>query len=292
MRNRAYAGAIFVLLVLGAWSGARAQQPMNAGQVTLPNGWVFEIAPYLWFPDVNVSLKYNLPPALGGRLPTDVSVGAGELYSHLDLGAMFSAEVRNDRFSLLSDFVTARFSATTSSVNIRSVDFFGLPSVPISRALETSTGSTLRLEIWTLAGGYTVLQRDWGNLDLFAGFRLLAVNARTDFDLALMITGPRGNGATFGGTGDVTASRTVVDGIAGVRGRILLPDTPVFIPYYFDIGAGGSQLTWQISSGLGYQFNKWGAVSVSYRYLSFQKISAAVDRVTLKGPMLMVNFSF
>jgi len=265
---------------------------MNAGQVTLPNGWVFEIAPYLWFPDVNVSLKYNLPPALGGRLPTDVSVGAGELYSHLDLGAMFSAEVRNDRFSLLSDFVTARFSATTSSVNIRSVDFFGLPSVPISRALETSTGSTLRLEIWTLAGGYTVLQRDWGNLDLFAGFRLLAVNARTDFDLALMITGPRGNGATFGGTGDVTASRTVVDGIAGVRGRILLPDTPVFIPYYFDIGAGGSQLTWQISSGLGYQFNKWGAVSVSYRYLSFQKISAAVDRVTLKGPMLMVNFSF
>jgi hypothetical protein len=83
-----------------------------------------------------------------------------------------------------------------------------------------------------------------------------------------------------------------VDGIGGLRGRIRLPNTPLFVPYYFDIGAGGSQLTWQISSGLGYQFNKWGAASLSYRYLSFQNSSAVVDRATLKGPMLMVNFSF
>ena len=64
------------------------------------------------------------------------------------------------------------------------------------------------------------------------------------------------------------------------------------MPYYFDIGAGGSQLTWQIVSGLGYQFNKWGAVSATYRYLSFQHGGATVERTTLKGPILMVNFSF
>jgi hypothetical protein len=265
---------------------------MSAGQAALPGTWQFNIAPYIWFPTVNVSLNYDLPPALGGRLPTDVSVGPGDIYAHFDFGGMFSADVRNGPFSLLTDFVGARFSATSSNVNIKSVDFFGLPSIPISRALETSTGSTLRLEIWTLAGGYTVLQRDWGNLDLIAGFRLLAVNARTDFSLALMITGPRGNGATFGGIGDVTASKTVADGIGGFRGRIRVANTPLFIPYYFDIGAGGSQLTWQIASGLGYQFNKWGAVSATYRYLSFQHGGAVVDRVTLKGPILMVNFSF
>jgi hypothetical protein len=146
---------------------------MSAGQAALPSGWQFNIAPYIWFPTVNVSLNYDLPPALGGRLPTDVSVGPCDIYSHFDFGGMFSADVRNGPFSLLTDFVGARFSATSSNVNIKSIDFFGMPSIPISRSLETSTGSTLRLEIWTLAGGYTVLQRDWGNLDLIAGFRPL-----------------------------------------------------------------------------------------------------------------------
>jgi hypothetical protein len=148
------------------------------------------------------------------------------------------------------------------------------------------------MEIWTLAGGYTVLQGDWGNLDLIAGTRLLSVNARTDFSLALSIAGPQGNGATFGGLGDVTASRTVVDGIGGLRGRIRINKTPLFVPYYFDIGTGGSQLTWQTASGLGYQFNNWGAVSVTYRYLSFHHGSATVDTVSMKGPVLMANISF
>jgi hypothetical protein len=293
MRNRAGTGALFVLLLAVAGRpAAHAQQPASAGQTASPNGWVFNFAPYLWFPSVNVSLQYNLPPALGGRLPTDVSVGTGDVYGHLDFGVMFAADARNGPFSILTDFIATRFSATGSSVNIKSVDFFGSPPVPISRDLETSTGSTLGIQIWTLAGGYTVLQNDWGNLDLIAGTRLLAVNSRTDFNLALSITGPRGNGATFGGIGDVTASRTIVDGIGGLRGRIRINNTPLFVPYYFDIGAGGSQLTWQIASGLGYQFNNWGAVSVTYRYLSFHHGSATVETLSLKGPVLMVNFSF
>jgi hypothetical protein len=32
----------------------------------------------------------------------------------------------------------------------------------------------------------------------------------------------------------------VVDGMAGFRGRIRLADMPLFLPYYFDIGTGGS----------------------------------------------------
>jgi hypothetical protein len=237
-------------------------------------------------------LDYNLPAALGGRLPTDVSVGPGDVYRHLDFGAMFAADARNGRFSILTDFIGTKFGANGSSVNIKSIDFFGLSPVPISRALETSTGSTLSIVIWTLAGGYTVLQGDWGNLDLIAGTRLLSVNSRTDYSLALSLTGPLGNGATIGGIGDVTASRTIADGIGGVRGRIRIANTSLFVPYYVDVGAGGSQLTWQIASGLGYQFNKWGAASLTYRYLSFHHGSATVETLAMRGPVMMVNFSF
>ena len=288
---RVCTGALFVLLLVGSWS-ARAQQPVSAGQADLPNGWDFRVAPYLWFPTVDVSLNYRLPPVLGGRLPTNVSVGPGEVYSHFDIGAMVSADAQNGPFSLLTDFVGARFSATTSNVTIKSIDFFGRSPIPLSRDLETGTGTTLKMIIWTLAGGYTVMQQDWGNLDLIAGLRLLWVNSKTNYNLALQVAGPLGNGATFGGIGDVTAARTVVNGIVGFRGRIRLADTPLFVPYYFDIGTGGSQLTWQIASGLGYQFNSWGAVSATYRYLSFQRGGAVVDHVALKGPMLMVNISF
>jgi len=239
-----------------------------------------------------MSLNYDLPPALGGRLPTDVSVGPGDLYSHLDIGAMLSGDVRTGPFSLLTDLVYARFSATTSNVNIKAIDFSGLSSIPISRDLQTSTGTTLRVTIWTLAGGYTVLQRDWGNLDVFAGFRLLNVNSGTDFNLALTVTGPRGNGATFGGIGSVSVSPDVWNGIAGIRGRIRLGHTQLFVPYYFDIGAGGSRPTWQISSGLGYQW-KWGAISALYRYLAFEQPgTSAAAHVSLGGPIVMATFTF
>jgi hypothetical protein len=127
---------------------------------------------------------------------------------------------------------------------------------------------------------------------VLAGFRFLGVNSSTNFNLALTVVGPRGNGATFGGAGSISGSADVWNGIAGFRGRIRLPVEGLFIPYYFDIGAGGSNLTWQISSGLGYQTG-WAGVSLLYRYLSFEQGSASIVRhMSMGGPMLMVNFSF
>ncbi|HME21247.1 MAG TPA: hypothetical protein VKI44_07825, partial [Acetobacteraceae bacterium] len=110
--------------------------------------------------------------------------------------------------------------------------------------------------------------------------------------LGLTLTGPAGNSAGFGGIGGVSGSGNLWNGIGGFRGRIRLGNTGLFIPYYFDIGAGGSNLTWQIASGLGYQTG-WAGVSVTYRYLSFeQSSSAVVQHLSLGGPMITVNFTF
>jgi len=293
MANRAVLGTVFaVVLTIGPWCGARAQQPQSIGQPPNTPGWIFNIAPYLWLPTTRVSLQYNLPPALGGRLPTEVSAGPGDTLSHLDFALAFAADARNGPFTLLTDFMYTKLSLTRGQTNIKSVDFFGQPSLPISRSLQTSTGTTLGISVWTLAGGYTVLQGTWGNLDLLAGLRLLAVNATTDFSLGFTVIGPRGNGATFGGVGGVSDSQNIWNGIGGFRGRIRLGETGLFVPYYFDIGAGGSQLTWQIASGLGYHM-KWADLSATYRYLSWQQGgNAVVKHMSLGGPMLMVTFAF
>src|SRR5579875_556423 len=235
--------ACVLLLVAGTWSGARAQQPASLAPAAVQAGWTFNVAPYLWLPIIRTTLDYNLPPNLGGRLPTDVSVGPGTYLADLDFAAMIAADAHYGPFSLLTDLMYTRVSATGSSTHIKSVDFAGLPSVPISRSLQTDVGTTLGATVWTLAGGYTALQGNWGNLDLLAGFRLLAVNSTTDFNLLLTLTGPRGNGATFGGAGrSVSGSQDIWNGIAGFRGNIRLGTSRFFVPYYFDIGAGGSQL--------------------------------------------------
>jgi hypothetical protein len=283
--------ALAGLLSGGAMSGAQAQQPTSSGQqAASSSGWTFNIAPYGWFANVNVTSNLPLPPALGGTVTTDSSIGFGNLLSHLNFAAMVAADAQYDRFSALTDFMYLNVGGAAS--DIRSVNFFGLSPIPISGAVRKSAGINLNTKIWTLAGGYTIVQGDWGNFDVIAGFRYLGIPISVDYSLGLTLTGPRGNGATFGGIGNVSGTANIWNGIGGFRGRIRLGDTGLFIPYYFDAGAGGSNLTWQIASGIGYQTG-WAGASLTYRYLSFEQGSSAViQHLSVKGPMLMANFTF
>ena len=275
----------------GSPLAARAQQPISFGQTAAnPSGWTFDVAPYLWFANLNATANLSLPPALGGTVTTDSSVGFGKILSHLNFATMIAADAEYQRFSLLTDFIYMNLSATPSQ--FRDVRFPGLLPIPISKTVQASQGIDLNAKIWTLAGGYTVVRGDWGNLDAIVGFRYLGVPMTVNYSLALTLTGPRGNGATFGGIGSVSDAANIWNAIGGFRGRIRLPVDGLFIPYYFDAGTGGSQFTWQISSGVGYHLN-WGDVSLTYRYLSFQEHSTSVlEHLWVKGPMLMVNFTF
>jgi len=279
------------LLAAGARSGAQAQQPISSGQpAASTSGWTFDITPYVWFSTINVDMNLNLPPALGGSVSTSTSAGFGDILSHINFGAMVAADARYDRFSLLTDFLYLNAGGVGS--NIKSVNFRDQAPILISKSLETSAGIRLSVPIWTLAGGYTVAQGDWGNFDAIAGFRYLGVHGTLNYSLALTLTGPRGNGATFGGVGGVSGDAGIWNGIGGFRGRILIQDTGFFIPYYFDIGAGGSNLTWQIASGVGYQ-TRYADLSLTYRYLSFEQGSGSiVQNLNIRGPMIAATFRF
>jgi hypothetical protein len=83
MLSRFMTTALVGLLVSGATFGVQAQQPTSSGQQAAanPSGWTFNIAPYGWFASVNVTSNLPLPPALGGTLTTDSSIGF--LITHL-----------------------------------------------------------------------------------------------------------------------------------------------------------------------------------------------------------------
>jgi hypothetical protein len=292
LRRMVMAVVLTGLLAAGTVFSAQAQQPVSAGQpAAAPSGWTFNLAPYLWFANLNTTTSLNLPPAAGGGTVTSTtSLGFDELLQHLNAAVMVTADAQYNQFSILTDYMYMNLGGTAAQ--FKSVNFPGLPHIPISGSLRSTQSLSLNASIWTLVGGYTVLQGDWGNLDVIAGFRYFGLNARLNYSLGFTITGPRGRGETFGGVGSASGSANIFNGVGGFRGRVRIGNTGLFVPYYFDAGAGGSEFTWQIASGIGYHM-AWGDVSVTYRYLSFQQgDSSLIQHLWIKGPLVMANFTF
>ena len=62
------------------------------------------------------------------------------------------------------------------------------------------------------------------------------------------------------------------------------------MPYYFDMGAGDSDFTWQGIAGLGYAFH-WGEIAAVWRYLYYDLSSgSAINDMNFSGPAIGVTF--
>ena len=270
--------------------------------VTMPSAWGqsspsgsglrFELTPYMWLPSLDSTFRY--PVRGGGSVTTTLSTSPGDYLTHINFTAMMAGEVRYDRFSLVTDILY--INANTQSSRLRSYDF-GLTQIPVDRTVTTTTSLRLQNTVWTLAGGYTVFEGDWGNVDLLVGFRMLAASQTTNYSLSAAITRPDGSIA-LGRIGSLSGSDSVWNAIGGMRGRLYLANADwfgggrIFLPFYFDIGTGGSDITWQVFGGIGYQTERVG-VSIGYRYLSFnQGSNATIQKLQLGGPLLAASFRF
>jgi len=128
-------------------------------------------------------------------------------------------------------------------------------------------------------------------LDVFGGVRYFSLEASTDWQLAVAITGP-GGGQTFPRTGSISEGSHLWDGIVGVRGRVLLGSSDWSIPYYLDVGASSSNWTWQGMLGIAYSF-KWGGVTLAYRNLYYdQNNDKLIQDLRFTGPALGLTFRF
>ena len=62
------------------------------------------------------------------------------------------------------------------------------------------------------------------------------------------------------------------------------------MPFYLDLGAGQSTMTWQAAAGIGYGF-KWGELSALYRWLDYDmKSGKAIQGVRMNGPQVGATF--
>lgn len=272
----------------GVALGLAAGEPALAQGADGRSGWSFQVALYAWLPTFNGDFNYSLPTGRDGS--ASVRAASNDYLSDLQFAAMVAGEARYDRFSVISDLMYVDLGSGTSRVS--SVNLAPTPDNRISSAFSTNADTSVKATVWTLGGGYTVLRGDWGNVDLFGGFRLLSLNAETNYALNATVTDLRDNSVVLGRTGRLSGNQAIWNGIAGLRGRVLLGDSGFFVPYYLDIGTGDSNLTWQGFTGVGYQTG-WAGVIAGYRYLSFdQGSSDLVNDLSMGGAFLAVNFTF
>ncbi len=253
--------------------------------------WQFQITPNLWLPIIDGTLNYDLPPGGGGS--PDISVGPTDWLELLNFGALVAASARKGRFSIFTDFVYLSMTRNGDGrvVSVEGTVPGGFTSIPVSANLTLNTRTDMDGLVWTLAAGYTVKQTKTSSVDVFAGARLFSVDFSSSWELTAAITTPGGQ-QLLAAQGGIGSDTDLWDGIVGVRGHFDFGNGNWSVPYYFDIGAGSSDLTWNAMAGLSRTFG-WGDLMFVYRHLAYDEdADGLMQSFSFSGPAFGAAFRF
>jgi hypothetical protein len=255
--------------LLSTGAAAQAAQPgTDAG------AWQFTATIYGWVPTIDG--RVNFPGDIGS---SDIHASMGDVISHLKMTFQGSLDVNNGRWGIFNDIVYVDVGGVESQTKNFLIGSVGIPATATA-----DLSLDLKSLIWTVAGEYRVASDRAWTVDLLGGVRMMRMKPTLDYS----ITGDLGSVIT-GREGSKQVDETVWDGIVGVKGRYAFGDGGKwFVPFYLDVGTGQSQLTWQVSGGIGYAYD-WGSVFATWRYLDYRfKSGTALDNLSMSGPMLAV----
>jgi hypothetical protein len=252
-----------------------AAVPASAEEDMFDGKWHFALTPYLFVPKVYGTVTYQNPAGAGGSM--SAAIDPSSYLESLDFAAMFAGEARKGDGLIFTDYIYLHLggeNAVVKSVTGPGGDV----QVPINQ------GGSFKVvaNVWTLAGGYSVLHSPEGFLDLFGGVRLLNLSSSVGWNFSAPI-------GSLPKEGSVSKTDNIWDAIVGLKGQVRLGESNWFIPYYADIGGASSNWTWQAALGVGYHFG-WGDAVLQLRSLSYNFNDQLDLRMT--GPMLGATFKF
>jgi hypothetical protein len=269
--KRSVATMSFALLSLGV-----ALTPSSATAQEISDEWQFAAAIYGWFPDIGGNTQF--PLGGGGSIGVDINT----ILDHLKMTGQGAFEIQKGHWGAFTDVVYLDVGDSKSQT--RGLEIGGQP---LPGSIQARAEFDLKSTIWTLAGSYRSLASPAATLDWLAGARLVSI----DQDLEWEFTGAFGSITPPPRTGNRGASADQWDAIVGLKGRFGFgADHNWVMPFYFDVGAGDSDLTWQAMLGFGYAFG-WGDLGVAWRYLDYDlKSDGAIQDLNFNGPAAGVTF--
>ncbi len=284
--NRQVTTAVLTGALLLSPLGAQAQTATDS------DSWKFSVMPYLWLPEISGKLNFGPPPPSG--MSASVKLDPDNYLESLDMAVMLSAAARKDRWVIGTDLLYLHFSNTKSKVESVDVNPGNGPVNVSTSSLSASASADLKGTVWTMVGGYAVIQEPKASLDVLGGFRYLGLDVKSDWQLTANVTGtgPLGNSVNFGRSGSGEKKEDIWAGIVGAKGRFNFGESDWFANAYVDVGGSSSVFTWQGAAGVGYAF-KWGDVLLDYRYLYYsQDDGKLIDNLSFGGLALGANFRF
>ncbi len=278
--KRLKSGIAALILGIGALASARvrAQDVIAvADGVNMWDGqWHYDLTVYGWVPWIYSTV--NLPAIAGGGSQTS-TIEPHQYLKHVEGGALVDGTVRKGDWSLWTDLVFLNLKATpthTREIGLPGGD----PLLTVNRSIDTS----VRMAIWTLAPGYTVMNNDIGTLDVLVGLRYTSLRV----SLAYEFTAPPTALMKGGGFWPTTDS---TDGLVGIKGAIRLSrDGKWYLPYEADVADGNKN--WQHNEYLAvaYRF-RWGEVGLGARNLTYNLSDRPiVQKVRYTGPVFGATF--
>ncbi|MBB3589909.1 hypothetical protein FHX08_000253 [Rhizobium sp. BK529] len=237
---------------------ARTVTP-EAKQIETESGWTFTFAPYFWGAGLSGDVaQFGLPSV-------HVDASFGDIWDHLDFGAMATGEARYDRYSVFGDIIYTKISSSEGTP-------FGVLADEAKLDTEVFTG---------LVGvGYSVLDDAAGHLDVVGGARVWSVDTKISLEGGLLDGRSRSDGDTW------------VDAVGGIKGTYAL--TPnVFLTGWGLVGGGGANLDWDVAATIGYKFNETVSSVIGYRAIGVDYENDGFEfDVVEQGPILGLVIHF
>lgn len=265
------ASLLCLSLTVLAPAPARAQGATDA--------WRWEAAVYGWLPGMRGHTEF--PSGASG--PT-FDISTEDMLDALKMAAMGSLGGKKGRWGFWTDFVYSDVGGSKQQTRDVSLGGQGLPA-----NLSANLALDMKSVFWTLAGTYEMAQSATNTTDLLFGTRLADIRETLSWSI---------NGSIAGTdlpsqSGSARVDMTHWDAVMGVKGVAYLDaQRRWLLPYYLDVGAGESKLTWQANLGIGYRFD-WGTTVLSWRYLDYEmKSGVPIRDVSLSGVLLGVAFQW
>ena len=235
------------------------------------HGWQHRLVVYGWFPDIEGTFNFDIPGS-----GNSARAEASDLIDNLEAVFMGAYEGRRGKWSIKVDVLYLDLDNSAD----KSV------TIPVGPGSTAKVRADLGLTGWQvgLYGGYSVMQAEQATVDLLTGLRYLSLET----DAKVIINGPLPPTLP-----SATLSQSVDfwDAVVGLKGQYNFNEN-WYVPYHVDIGAGDSDLTWQVLAGVGYRFD-WGSVMLAYRHLYYdQGSSGKLQDLEFSGPAVGVSFSF
>lgn len=246
-------------------------EPIPPATSSDTNAWQFEITPYLF--------AAGLKGRAGVRgVTADVDMSFNDIWNNLDSAFMGLFTAQKGRWSYGLEAV---YFKVTDEGSKSVTGPFG--KVTVDGALKLTTS----INVYQGSVGYQVVGKKVA-VDLIGAARYTQV--KVDMNTTITTTPP----ITFlpGGATSASGSEDWTDLVVGVRALYPVSNS-IGLLGYADVGAGGSDLTYQLIAGVNWEFVEDITAKVGYRVLDWDyKNDGTVWDMQASGMYLGVGFKF